>query len=294
MMAGEHPPMPFIVGVPRSGTTLLRLMLDSHPQLTIPPETGFLTRPMSWLKHVSPRTALFHTVTRIPFQSGPWRDFGLDAAEFHSALKEIQPFDASDGFRAFYRLYAQKQNKLRYGDKTPLYCQHLAKLEQILPEAHFIHIIRDGRDVALSLRSMWFAPGRDLQTLATYWGTLVQQTRNAGHRCQAYMEIRYEQLITDPEPALKLICDFLKLDFDSAMLHYWERSKERLREHKTRQGITGRVLVTQEERLRQQRLTQQPPQLNRISNWKNDMTPAEHAEFLRHAGAMLQTLHYEV
>ena len=118
VMPSERPPMPFIVGVPRSGTTLLRLMLDSHPQLAIPPETGFLARHLSWLKFISPREALFRTVTQLPFKTGPWRDFGLDAGEFRCELKKNRPFDLSEGFRTFYRLYARNQNKPRYGDKN--------------------------------------------------------------------------------------------------------------------------------------------------------------------------------
>lgn len=287
-------PMPFIVGVPRSGTTLLRWMLDSHPALAIPPETDFLSRPLGWLRFASPREALFRTVTRLPFKNGPWQDFGLDAHEFRAELRKIRPFDLGEGFRAFYRLYARNHNKPRYGDKTPLYCRQMARIESLLPEAHFIHIIRDGRDVALSLRPLWFSPGQDMQTLALYWCQLIQQTRAAGQQCRAYMEIRYEQLITDPAPALHSICNFLKLDFDPAMLRYWLRVGDRLKEHKARQGRGGRILVTQQQRWSQQRLTLQPPQPDRVSRWKMEMTPAEQAQFLRYAGVMLETLSYEV
>src|SRR5690242_21623862 len=79
----ERPAAPFIVGVPRSGTTLLRLMLDSHPQLAIPPETGFLAHHLSWLKFISQREAQFRTVTQLPFKTGPWRDFGLEIGRAH-------------------------------------------------------------------------------------------------------------------------------------------------------------------------------------------------------------------
>src|SRR5271165_110540 len=67
-------PMPIIVGVPRSGTTLLRFMLDSHPNLAIPPETGFLAWPLHWFTMVAPRETLFRIVTRLPLKSGPWQD----------------------------------------------------------------------------------------------------------------------------------------------------------------------------------------------------------------------------
>jgi hypothetical protein len=289
----EHAPMPIIVGVPRSGTTLLRFMLDSHPNLAIPPETGFLAWPLHWLTMFAPREGLFRAITRLPFKSGPWADFGLRAREFRQQLRQIEPFDLGDGLRAFYRLYAEQQNKPRYGDKTPLYCKHMKSIEAFLPEAHFVHIIRDGRDVALSLRPMPFAPAKDIPSLAVYWRMLIQRARRTGSQCGAYMEVRYENLVQDPAAVLGSICSFIKLDFDVAMLRHWERSAERLREHKSRVTISNRVLVTHEQRMSQQRLTLQAPQPRRIFDWKNKMTPAERAQFLQVAGDVLQELGYE-
>lgn len=294
----EHPHMPMIVGVPRSGTTLLRLMLDAHPALAIPPETGFLAwssrlAALKWMNGAVTREALFRAITRLPLQAGPWRDFGLDADEFKEALQQIEPFDVGEGFRAFYRLYARKQGKPRYGDKTPLYCRHLPAIEKVLPEAHFIHVIRDGRDVALSLRPMWFAPGRDMGTLARYWSKMVQDTQQAGRHANSYLEVRYEELIANPVATLKRVCCFLKLDFDPAMLRYWEHAAVRLEEHKIRFGIHGNVVATHDERLGQHRLTLQPPQAERTFCWKREMTPEERSEFA-HAGAtMLAALGYD-
>lgn len=71
----------------------------------------------------------------------------------------------AEGVRLFYRLYARRHGKARWGDKTLLYRLHLTEIEKILPEAHFIHSIRDGRDVALSLREVWFAPSQDISAL---------------------------------------------------------------------------------------------------------------------------------
>ncbi|MGA9798326.1 MAG: sulfotransferase [Terriglobales bacterium] len=285
--------MPIIVGVPRSGTTLLRFMLDSHPCLAIPPETGFLAWPLHWLTMFAPRESLFRAVTRLPFKSGPWADFGLGAREFRQHLRQVEPFDLGEGLRTFYRLYAEQQNKIRYGDKTPLYCKHMKSIAGFLPEAHFLHIIRDGRDVALSLRTMPFAPAKDIPALAVYWRKLIQKARRTRSQCGAYMEVRYESLVQDPAAVLRSICSFIKLDFDVAMLRYWERSAERLREHRSRVTIGNRVLVTHEQRMFQQRLTLEAPEVRRIFDWKNKMTLAERAQFLRVAGDLLQELGYE-
>src|SRR5687767_7470569 len=133
-------PAPFIVGVPRSGTTLLRMMCDAHPDLSLPPEMGFMPavarlRPQSR----QTRVAFLKAVTEMP----SWQDANIDTAEFEKALSAVQPFNVSEGVRTFYRTYASKFGKIRWGDKTPAYCLHMRDIERILPEAHFIHIIRD-------------------------------------------------------------------------------------------------------------------------------------------------------
>src|SRR5687767_5630613 len=101
----HYAPMPIIVGAPRSGTTLLRFMLDAHPEIAIPPETGFLiVGPTLKGKGDKLRQRFFHAVTNYPESSPAWPDFEISAEEFRSALEEIVPFDISEGFRAFYRL----------------------------------------------------------------------------------------------------------------------------------------------------------------------------------------------
>ena len=287
--------MPFIVGAPRSGTTLLRFMIDAHPSIAIPPETGFLTLtetmdgPGATVRH-----NLFRQITHFPPTAPAWPDFGIAAEDFQAALERIEPFDLAEGVRAFYRLYAQAQNKPRYGDKTPIYCDSLRHILKLLPEARFIHIIRDGRDVLLSLRHMWFAPGQDIRTLALYWRTLVRNARESGLRSGAYMEVRYEDLVRDPRPVLEAVCRFVQLDFDACMLRYWQRTPHRLLEHRTRYRSDGTVLVTHETRLAQQALTKHPPQPQRIGRWKTEMTEAERLEFIRFAGDTLEELGYEL
>ena len=71
----------------------------------------------------------------------------------------MEDWDLSSGLRAFYRGYAAARGKTRYGDKTPMHATDIDVLSRVLPEARFIHIIRDGRDVAASLRGLPFAPG---------------------------------------------------------------------------------------------------------------------------------------
>src|SRR5262249_44051088 len=156
------------------------------------------------------------------------------------------------GLRAFYQIYAARFGKSRWGDKTPLYSRQMPEISGLLPEARFVHLIRDGRDVALSLKKVWFAPGQDMRTLAEYWSNLIQQTRAFGQQCPHYLEIRYEQLVRHPADELQRICDFLEIEYDSRMQQYHELAANRLAEMKGRYTPDGSVFISQEQRHHQQ------------------------------------------
>ncbi len=281
--------MPIIIGSPRSGTTLLRFMLDAHPDLAIPPETGFLVPCAERAgQGTISREDFLDTLTRYPVEASGWQDFQISQDTFRAALQTIEPFTVADGIRAFYQLYAARFGKPRWGDKTPLYCMHLQSIEALLPEAHFVHVIRDGRDVALSLRPMWFAPGRDIETLASHWRQCVTTGRQQGALCRHYREVRYEELIEDSRTALAGVCAFLDLEFDDRMLRYHELAPERLREHQGRFRPDGTVVVTREQRLSQQHRATRPPDPSRVFAWKHEMPRDEQLRFEAIAGDALE------
>jgi hypothetical protein len=294
-LVSHLPPMPIIVGSPRSGTTLLRLMLDSHPELTIPPETGFLTlAPKLKGKGDKLREKFLRAVTTYPQAMPNWPDFEISENSFRAALADIVPFTVTEGFRTFYRLYAARIGKPRWGDKTPLYCLELDVIRKVLPEARFIHIIRDGRDSALSLRKMRFSPGWKIQTQAAYWRKNILSARRAGLGRADYMEVRYEDLILNTRGTLERICAFLGLSYEESMLTYYTRAPERLREHKGRLQPDGTPVLTREERLSQQQRTTEPPDPACVFAWKQFMSPEERKHFQRVAGGLLEDLGYEV
>jgi hypothetical protein len=183
--------------------------------------------------------------------------------------------------------------KSRWGDKTPLYCLELNTIRQVLPEARFIHIIRDGRDAALSLRRMWFSPGWEIETQAAYWCKYVQAARLAGAGHNDYLEVRYEELIMNTAATLKKICDFVELEYDPGMLNYYQHTPERLKEHKGRSFADGKKLK-REERIRLQQRTTQPPDPSCVFAWKSTMSVAEAARFKVVAGDLLAELGYEL
>jgi hypothetical protein len=223
-----------------------------------------------------------------------WPDYEIPEEAFRAALSEINPFNLSDGCRAFYRLYAARFGKSRWGDKTPFYCHDMEAIRRVLPEARFIHIVRDGRDAALSLREMWFSPGWEIETQAAYWRKFVLAARRTGLGRPDYMEVRYEDLILQTQETLCRICAYLNLSYDEAMLSYYTRTPQRLTEHKGRSRPDGTVLLTQERRIRQQERTMEPPAPARVFAWKRAMSEEESRRFQLVAGDLLQDMGYEV
>jgi hypothetical protein len=128
--AGTLTPAPFIVGAERSGTTLLRLMLDAHPDLAVPPETHFIARTAEACQDASdPRQAFLETVT----SHRRWGDFRIQGDLLAQRISTIEPFDLSAALRAFYELYAERLGKPRWGDKTPNYVHRMTLIQGLLP-----------------------------------------------------------------------------------------------------------------------------------------------------------------
>ncbi len=291
--ASRDLPVPFIVGSPRSGTTLLRLMLDSHPDLAIPPETGFLpaVRELDGSGETL-RERFFDTVVTFPPSAPAWRDFQISAEIFRSRLGELHPFTAAAGVRLFYRLYAGRFGKPRWGDKTPLYSHHLRAIQELLPEVRFVHLVRDGRDAAVSLRERWFSPGRDIAVQAAFWRDNLLAARREGAACRHFLEVRFEDLVHDPETILRRICGFIALDFQPEMLRHDERAPQRLEEHGARYGTDGSLVASQEDRRRQQVQSRRRPDTDKIGVWRQLLSVEECRRFEEIAGDLLAAYGY--
>ncbi len=218
------PSFPFIVGCGRSGTTLVRAILNAHPQMAVPGESYFVV----WLGRERRRYEVAGGFDQDAFRAdllaqawfGRW---GLGDDQVREALAEAAPLGFTDAVRAVYRAYAGQQGKLRYGDKTPIYVLHLPLIASLLPEAAFVHVVRDGRNVALSLLDAGWGPQR-WEDAALHWKLQVERGRAAGQALgtSRYRELRYEDLLEDPEGEARSLCRFLDLEFDDAMLRYFE------------------------------------------------------------------------
>jgi len=295
--ARSKPPAPFVVGHGRSGTTLLRLMLDAHPALAIPPETQFIPQ----LIDVSKRKGDPATnVAEALVNHRRFGDFGFTEEEIRENFAAIKPFKLVEALRYFYTTYAERQGKPRWGDKSPGYGWTMQRLDRVIPEAHFIHLIRDGRDVSLSLMAKRDDPP-PVARQARHWKGRVIKTRVRGSKVRHYMEVRYEDLIVEPQKQLQRVCEFIDLEFDEGMLRYYEHAEERMAEIKRDmtpgfdlKSTTARGHVSGERRVAIHKLTSEPPRPDRIGVWKREMPPEDVAEFERVAGPLLAELGYEL
>ena len=282
------PPAPFVCGVTRSGTTLLRLMLDAHPEVAIPGETHWVPK----LIKAFERSKQSHGDTaNLIVDHKRWGDFHLDAGELRERIDALDPVTAADAIRAFYALYAEREGKTRYGDKTPGYVKEMRRIQRVLPEARFVHIIRDGRDVSLSHLRMNWGPETYAES-ARLWRNRIRRARKMAPSIEHYMEVHFEELVADTEGVLRRVCEFVELDFDPVMLDYHERAEGRLAEKARELPRKNRPPQPAEARLESHRLAKEPPRPDRVEMWRERMTAEEIAEYEGIAGDMLVELGY--
>ena len=220
----------FIVGMPRSGTKLLRNLLNQHRHVRmLEVETEFLP----WLAHhvdeygelsdLQNFRRLHADMVRFPyFMYRADEGRVLEANTWHAACRL---YDAAGVFEALVRteVGAQSGNGMIWGDKSPSYIDDIPLLTGLYPQARFIHIIRDVRDYCLSMHKAW---GKDMFRAAQRWTDGVAQAREDGARVgTAYMEVRYEDLLGDVEGTMRRVCAHLDTEFDPAVLELEQPSE---------------------------------------------------------------------
>lgn len=284
-------PAAFLVGMPDSGVEHLRLMLDAHPEVAIPGPTFFVPAVLELRNNHSHVRERF---LQILVSSLTWRDHHLSSDALWEPLDDGAPFEPGAALRIFYWLYAARFGKARWGDSTHRYGYHMNQIRRHLPEAHFVHVIRDGRDAAVLARlSHSWQAFSDLESHAREWLNRIQRFRQEAVACsEFYLEVRYEDLVTNPEPVLKEICGFLQLSYSPAMLAYHQRASQRLDEL---EGIDRfRRHIPKDERLRglHADLLTRPADPSQIGRWRRELDPAEIAAYQEIAGELLQALGY--
>ncbi len=270
---------PFFVGCPRSGTTLLRALFDSHSQLAIPGESHFVLRlARRRERYERPDGFVAEAFLRDVFADEQFERWHLPHGLVREAVADGNVTSFADAIRALYGAYAVSRGKPLHGDKTPGFVRSLPLLADLFPEAKFIHIVRDGRDVVLSLRELSWAQRGGIDVLAAFWRTNIERAFEVRDDLGPgrYREIRYEALVEDPETALRQLCAFLGLAYEPAMFSYHERADE-LATSLRRSGDHTRLRL---------------PPTQRLRDWRTELSTVDLEQFELVAGEALERAGY--
>ncbi len=212
-------PLVFVGGAERSGTTLLRNMLNAHPAVAVPDESPFVHQTHLRLVGAGEQGNI-ELAWRLIRESNRFRQWRLPAAEVQALLDRTPPRSYAELVRALHAAYARSRGKPHSGDKTTGNALRFTWLAELFPDSRFVHVIRDPREVCMSRTVQIFNNG-SLPGAARHWRAHVLAARTAAPRLGDRMiEIRYEQLVSSPRAHLEQLCAFIGIPFDSAMLEY--------------------------------------------------------------------------
>lgn len=233
-------PFIFIVGCPRSGTTLLQRIVNAHPRIAILHETHWIPKFYKRGIGLTPEGWVTPELVERIIGHRTFAKLGIGREALQGLLRTGGPVSYAQFVRGIYDLYARGQGKPLVGDKTPEYGRKLGILHGLFPEARFVHLIRDGRDVGLShlnwrvktdkLHWRLATWGQDpVTTGALWWKWNVRLTQEAGQPLgpEQYYELRYEALVARPEEECSRLCAFLGVPYDEAMLRFHEGRTQR-------------------------------------------------------------------
>jgi hypothetical protein len=266
----------FVVGSPRSGTTLLQVMLSCLDGVHFSEETKFLHLTVPQRKRFGPLTGepgVQRTIDRV-MRHIDSNQMDVDREELIKQFRAAPP----DDYNWFDVLLTHLQDRAgcrRIGEKTP---RHMPMVEQILerfPDSRVIAIIRDGRDVATSQDEAFDS---DVITSALAWRSYQRMHRRYQHLpADRYTSVRYEDLVTEPEVQMRRLCEFLGEPFTENLLRHEQRGFKGFAERETH-------------KLR----TLEPVTSSRVARYRNKMTPGEIAVYQMVAGPELRENGYEL
>jgi hypothetical protein len=249
-------------------------MLDSHPELAIPP-VAYGVVPIL-LRGAQNPCDLDDLMER--FRADKYFDDWQMSAESIEALRDDpRVVTNADAIAGLYHLYACMHGKPRYGDKTPSHTHLMHVMADSFPTSKFLHIVRDGRDVAASVVTMDFGAGQFAEA-ARSWSRKVRRGHHTGLGLgpSRYQLIHYEDLVESPKEILEEVCEFFDLPFTTEMLEYDQRAETLLEGVRDTGHIQG---------------IRRPPTVG-LRDWHVDLTPHQIAVFDELAGDTLDELGY--
>lgn len=250
----------FIVGCARSGTTLLRRMLDAHSDVAVTGETHFGPRyvrqsPRAKVQNdASTRAAVLNDF----IASNYFRVLKIEEEAFRA--RAMSHFDDPwFPLRVAMEDFGRARKVSNVGEKTPAHALYVAGLARSFPDSRFMFIRRDPRAVVASWdRVEWSR--RSAVEVAEVWRRYARAMRRAARRLPGrHLVVRYEELVSDPETVLESACAFLDVEFEPSMLAYYERRPD----------------DSASWELKYRQMTFKPPVASRIDAWRDELRPGE-------------------
>lgn len=264
----NNKPFVFIIGRPRSGTTMLRSMFDAHPNIQIPQESALIRNLYSLYGKVSKWDEskilkLYREILKQPL-------FDLWLVDKQRLKDNLLAIPVNSDFQyvcrviysSTYSFFDKKEIKI-LADKNPPYTLCIPLLLKIFPDARFIYIVRDYRDNVLSMKKVDFERPW-LSSLAYRWRYYNKRFLKAYAKDKSrFLITRYEDLVTDPEKHLKAICNFLNIEYYEKMIHYNSVKEEALK-------VYPLELIN-----RYQKSLFEPVSPSKVGLWKRQMSKKE-------------------
>ena len=278
-------PFVFLVGCPRSGTTLLHRLVDAHPEVAIVHETLWIPKFYERRIGLTPEGNVTSALPSRLLEHRRFDQLGIGADELSGLFFANADSSYADFVSVLFDRYGESRGKRLVGDKSPGYVRSIPVLHRLWPHAKFVHLIRDGRDVCLSavnwkkadrlFRDHGTWPREPIATAALWWERSVRLGREAGAALpeRLYLEVRYEDVVADAETQCRWICSFIGLEFDNAMLRFHEGRT------KMTPGITSKRKWL-------------PPTAG-LRDWRTEMGEEDVVRFEAAAGELLDELGYQ-
>ncbi|MEZ5084186.1 MAG: sulfotransferase [Bacteroidales bacterium] len=230
-------PFFFIIGRPRSGTTLLQTLFDAHPHVQIPPESPVIKECFDRFRGVHDwNKQEIHQFADYLFRVIKFKEWNIDKNKLlHRLLNYEGKLTFNTVIHIVYLNYQSVYNKGEIkilGDKNPSYSKFPEKMKAIFPDAKFIHIVRDYRDHILSMQRVNLL-NSNLPLISYTWRkSQIKTFRFAQRFPDSIMAIRYEDFVKNPESNLKRMCEFLDINYDQSVLTYHEKEEAFKKEFK--------------------------------------------------------------
>ncbi|MCS1352154.1 sulfotransferase [Mechercharimyces sp. CAU 1602] len=247
-------------GEGRSGTTLMRIILDSHPHIACGPETGFFVHPH--VEKLSNQLAQAYRIRLLEYDASP---------------QNTMDFAFGQMLEQFHVRYMKSKGKRRWADKTPKNILSIPFIHRCFPDMKFIHLIRDGRDAFSSHLTMNWGT-KDVKQFAQRWTYTMKLGRQYRSMTDRYIEVKYEDLVLSPEETLQRVMAFLEEPWDDALLRHHQQPHD-LGETFGQESSVSQVI--------------QPIYTHKIGRWKTELTEEQLHLFMEIAADEMRAMGYE-